>query len=597
MVSQGSDNIYRTIIVGAGSSSANFIPEFCRVQSENVRVTFIDHDLDQIDGFERQMAGLISPDAYNTVHLNKPEVAGSRFRNKFEELGFSYDRIDWDAESAPDTPPVIRILTQIQWDDIRRAIDYHIQKNPDGTPTAENRIIYVFGVTGMTSSTVAVEVSYMYKRRLIDWSRDLAAFRAREIIQIGLALMSPTPRLGISAYNIEQGYKVCSMLSDMMPGDDASAQERASFPFENLFLIDGSGFGSEEQQDSDDGWQGDNAGRQDQSEFSEWSAETLAALLYPRGGSEEASIDTKEILGELRGFRSLALGRTGWSRDEIIAVHDQVALDDFLERGVETPEDISRVLEQLQGAEEDVTRELNILKDALAEEREAKEELDKFNSSISRFIRKGLDKENRYNECQKNTERTLDDLDGMVHKRAEKLDLQFKSRRLKFLWSTPTLDETIRLVKGQRPGSVLSNFGSLVSAEQQAFRSERDSTLRRMVDPATRHQTKTKSIKSWEIGPPAIRQLLQFPKEDFEAAIMENRTRVEVAEYDLTGDMLYSMVFWIPTDGRMMPRFYRNQQNPERNRLPEGKDAWPDRPARGSTGDDVENRLKSGDLS
>ena len=150
----------------------------------------------------------------------------------------------------------------------------------------------------------------------------------------------------------------------------------------------------------------------------------------------------------------------------------------------------------------------------------------------------------------------------MVHKRAEKLDLQFKSRRLKFLWSTPTLDETIRLVKGQRPGSVLSNFGSLVSAEQQAFRSERDSTLRRMVDPATRHQTKTKSIKSWEIGPPAIRQLLQFPKEDFEAAIMENRTRVEVAEYDLTGDMLYSMVFWIPTDGRMMPRILPQPTKP-----------------------------------
>ena len=55
-------------------------------------------------------------------------------------------------------------------------------------------------------------------------------------------------------------------------------------------------------------------------------------------------------------------------------------------------------------------------------------------------------------------ERTLDDLDDMVHKRAEKLDRQFKSRRLKFLWSTPSLDETIKLVKGQRPGSVLSNF-------------------------------------------------------------------------------------------------------------------------------------------
>ena len=169
------------------------------------------------------------------------------------------------------------------------------------------------------------------------------------------------------------------------------------------FLIDGSGFGSEDQQDSDDGWQGDAAGRQNQSEFSEWSAETLAALLYPRGGSEEASIDTKEILGELRGFRSLALGRTGWGRDEIIAVHDQVTLDDFLERGVETPEDVSKVLEQLQGGEEDVVRQLNTLKDALAEERESKDELDKFNSSISRFVRKGLDKENRYNECHKNT--------------------------------------------------------------------------------------------------------------------------------------------------------------------------------------------------
>ena len=118
-----------------------------------------------------------------------------------------------------------------------------------------------------------------------------------------------------------------------------------------------------------------------------------------------------------------------------------------------------------------------------------------------------------------------------------------------------------------------------------------------MVDPATRHQTKTRSIKSWEIGPPAIRQLLQFPRGDFEAAIMDNRAGVEIAEYDLTGDMLYSMVFWIPTDGRVMPRFYRNQKNPERNRLPEGKDAWARQTLRGLLpGTTVENRLKYGSL-
>ena len=152
-------------------------------------------------------------------------------------------------------------------------------------------------------------------------------------------------------------------------------------------------------------------------------------------------------------------------------------------------------------------------------------------------------------------------------------------------------------MQGQQPGSVLSNFGSLVSAEQQSFKSERNSTLMRMLDPATVHQTKTRSIKSWEIGPPAIRQLLQFPKEDFEAEMMENRTGVEIAEYDLTGDMLYSMVFWIPSDGKMMPRFYRNQENlKQRYRLPEGKDAWPNILARDSTGDEVESRLRSGKL-
>ena len=581
MVSQGSDNIYRTIIVGAGSSSANFIPEFCRAESENVRVTFIDHDLDQIDSLRRQLYGLIDDDAFNIVHINKPETARANFKSKAQELGFSYNRVNWDREVAPDTPPVIRILTHIQWDEIRRAIDEHIQKNLDGTPTAENRIIYVFGVTGMTSSTVAIEASKMYKKHLSDWAKERAATSSEEIRQIGLALMSPTPTLGISAYNIEQGYKVCSMLSEMMPDENASMEQRESFPFDNLFLIDGSGFGGED--------------RQDQGEFSKWSAETLAMLLYPKGRDRHGDIDTNEILGELRGYRSMALGRAGWNPDELVAVHDQVVLDESIERGLDSSEDVNAVLGQLRGDEEDVQSQLRSLSTSLDDEKEAERDLEIYNSRWYRRALGGrLEKENRFKESKEKADRVFEDLDKMVHARADKLNRMFKSRRLKFLWSTPSLEETMTLVSGRRPGEILTNFESLESAEQQRFRSERDSTLMRMIDPATDHQTMTKSIKSWEMGPPASRQILRFPKDDFQFEMMEDNSYVEIAEYDLSGDMLYSLLFWIPSDERMMPRYYRNQRNPKSNKLPEDKDAWPD--LGHSTGDDVDKMLRHGDL-
>ena len=201
--SQSAENIYRTIIVGAGSSSASFISQFCRIQSEDVRVTFIDHSEEQIQNLRNSLQDVIPADAFESVLLHKPEIAGATFTSTAKELEFSYERINWDREPAEDTPPVVRILTKIQWPDIEEALDKHIKRGSDGTVSRENRIIYVFGVTGMTSSTVAVEVSELYKDRLLRWANDRVNVEAREIRRIGLALMSPTPGEGVSAYNLD----------------------------------------------------------------------------------------------------------------------------------------------------------------------------------------------------------------------------------------------------------------------------------------------------------------------------------------------------------------------------------------------------------
>ena len=569
MVSQGPDSIYRTIIVGAGSSSASFILEFCRLQPEDVRIAFIDHSEVEIQNLRNSLRDVIPADAFKSVLLGKPEIAGGlvRYRYAAEELGFSYDRIDWDRQVPEDTPPVARILTHIQWEDIQEAIDYHLKRNTDGTVARENRIIYVFGVTGMTSSTVAVEVSELYKDRLLRWANDRVNVEAREIRRIGLALMSPTPGAGISAYNLEQGYKVCSILSDKIPDDDASPDVRASFPFDNLFLIDGSGLGG-------DAWL---ILGQDQSEFSRWSAETLSTLLCFRAQqTEDTIIDVNEILNEVRGYRSLALVRTGWTKDEIIAVQDQMELEDFLEKPKHTPEEVSRILNQLRGVDEDIQGQLNAYRRALDEEREAKNDLAKFNSSITRFFRTPSDIELRCNMAREKADKAFYDLNVIAEGRADALERQFRGRSLKFMWCTPSLAQTKNLVEGRKPGEVLENIGSLTGRELWAYREERTRTLMRMLDPATNHQTKTKYIKSWELGPPAARESLPFPDRDLQYAMMDDRAPVATALYDLPGDMIYSMVFWIPADGRMMPRYYRNQQNPGQYKLPEDKDAWPD---------------------
>lgn len=583
MVSQGSRSAYRTIIVGAGSSSAKFIPEFCRIQSvENVRVTFIDHDWDQIEGLRRELDGLIDDGlidsgALNTVLLEKPRSANANIRRTSEELGLSPDKIDWASDKANDNPPVIRVLTHIQWENIRSAIDAHIQRRPEGTPMRENRIVYVFGVTGMTSSTVAVEVSGMYRRYLDELAEDTAYLEAKEINHLGLALMSPTPEEGasVTASNIGQGYKVCSMLSDTLPAPDATVDERRSFPFDNLFLIDGSGFGgsTETNNQSNDEQRRNSAPFQKENDFSEWSANTLASLLYPRG-EEEGSIDTVEILDNIRTYRNLALGRTGWTRDEIISVQDQMALDDFMKKKIQTPEPVSEVRKRLQSGEEDVTQQLETLRQALEDEKDAKEELDKHKSSIIRFINKGIDKESKYEDCVKNTDKAYEILKDMVRKRAENLDRQFTTRRFRLLWSTPSLQETIGLVNGQQPGNVLTNLVRLNPLARQLFRSERNVTLMHMLDPTENRQTKAKSINSWEIGPPAVRRALYFPLDEFNSAIMEDGKGASSTPYPLTGDMIYSMIVWEPADGRMMPRYYRDRPKSGDN-LPGHKDAWP----------------------
>ncbi len=291
------------ILVGGGSSSADIIPHLCRTLRGRVRgVLFIDHDEDEFHPFRKEVEeGMRVP--VSVTHLEKE---GARFRREFEghvrQLGMDPSVVNWDAE-IHDRPAMIRNHVWLRRERIFDAVWTYIEQMGD----LRARIVFVFGMTGMTSATVALEAAACIRDLTLNrWYPDgddrAPVLDDRALPnQIGIGLFPPDPTLGAADYNIRHGLNVAKVIASKLGKREPDPNPKRSNPlrnsvFDSYTCLDASA---------------DPRKHMGIEDFDDWVARTLALTFTGLASSGHRIADRNEILDDLGNFTNLSLVMAG----------------------------------------------------------------------------------------------------------------------------------------------------------------------------------------------------------------------------------------------------------------------------------------------
>ena len=142
------------IIVGGGHSSADFIPYLCESLEGRVRgVVFIDHDQREIEELQNRLKTLKV--TMHDIRLQKRSLERERFAELVGEMDMEKN-VRWDDEIL-NHPPMIRLQVELRRKDIFDEVWDLLPVIGGRLVEPRVKIVFAFGMTGMTSSTVAVE--------------------------------------------------------------------------------------------------------------------------------------------------------------------------------------------------------------------------------------------------------------------------------------------------------------------------------------------------------------------------------------------------------------------------------------------------------
>ncbi len=151
------------IIVGGGHASADFIPDLCDALGERIRgVVFIDHDMGEITGLESIINGRNIDFSY--VRLEKRGLERDLFNDYVKTMGLE-GYAEWD-DDLTNHPPMLRVQTRLRQRDIFDAVWNLLPTQRGRLVSPRVNIVFAFGMTGMTSSTVALEAGTTIRRTI-----------------------------------------------------------------------------------------------------------------------------------------------------------------------------------------------------------------------------------------------------------------------------------------------------------------------------------------------------------------------------------------------------------------------------------------------
>ncbi len=285
-----------SVVVGAGSAGASLILELCRsaMRADIKGVVHIDHEEVESATLRANLKsiGFDTDSGFRSVHLQHIEARRRSFEIIRERLNVK-SKFDDDLNS---NAPGIRVFTQFHETEIITAITDLLPKDGAGE-LEESRVVYVFAVTGITASTVALEAGELVKKYLNREFEDDPLGAGTTVPNIGVAFMSPTPAMGAIQDNLPHGRKVCEVMSSKLVD--------GNLPFDKLLMVDGSGLRDIEE---------DN--------FTAWAGDIISSLLHarsfdPASETVEVIADTRELLNSLPPYANVAFVRTGWTDDQV----------------------------------------------------------------------------------------------------------------------------------------------------------------------------------------------------------------------------------------------------------------------------------------
>ena len=217
------------ILVGGGKASSRVMPLLCRALEGKVRgCVFIDHDPDEISRFQQKMEHMKVPS--RPVHLQRSTSQRDEpaFTEQVQKFHMKKDRVRWDMDIA-DRPAMIRLHVWMNRETIFNAVQLYLR----AMRGIRAKIVFVFGMTGMTSATVALEAATWLRWNTLDWLFPYGDNNSPIDIlvpvpeQIGISLVAPDVRDGSNDWNLQHGRSVAEVIERKMENNDLVIEDQA----------------------------------------------------------------------------------------------------------------------------------------------------------------------------------------------------------------------------------------------------------------------------------------------------------------------------------------------------------------------------------
>ncbi|MCY4652906.1 MAG: hypothetical protein OXC95_07040, partial [Dehalococcoidia bacterium] len=565
------------ILVGGGESSKIIISSVMDRLRHRVRgVLFIDHDKDTIremydDMSKYSMEGVEVRD----VRLHKRTLDREKFDAIAEDLGLLGQGVTWE-DPLPNHPPMVRVQTRLWGQEILDALwDMLPTVGADDAHTGtldgpRVMIVSVFGITGMTSSTVGVEAAVVLRDRLRSRLLNDRGENADGVINstldtgampmfVGVGCFPPDPTDGAGQYNIPHGLRMSRVIKEnLAPSPSPREMRMRGKPFNKFLLLDGSGAWRTQDNPND---------------YSEWVARTLSALLTCQSVDADVDVDgtfydSIELLDSCEPFSHVGLVMAGLRRSDKKLIEAfrfvKESVPSIYPDHAEYPNDslLREVIGGLAGtsAEEAVQD----VRDAANEWQDTKLRMG------SKWWNSWMPGRKRAMEgARRRLRNALSALPERVDEHIEELNDEWEAWSHQKMWAMPLpasrwIDDPI---EDSLPLRVLHNDNNtpndhnIMQDRNEARQSTHDMVrmlMRHLIDPITTSPMKVGRGTMMLVASTRVKRDYPLPEPEDMSVSFGGRWNILMSESGWLQDHpMHLLLWWYPEDGEIMPMYYR----------------------------------------
>ena len=577
------------ILVGGGESSKIIIKSVMDSLRHRVRgVLFIDHDKGTIGELYDDMSKYSSEGVeVRDVRLHKRVLDREKFDAIAQNLGLLGGGVTWE-DPLPNHPPMVRVQTRLWGQEILEALwDMLPTVGADDTHTGrlidpKVMIVFVFGMTGMTSSTVGVEAAVVLRDRLRSRLLNDRNENAEAMINstldtgsmpmfVGVGCFPPDPTDGAGQYNIAHGRRMSEVIKERLaPSSSPREENMKGKPFNKFLLLDGSG-----------AWRT----QDNQNDYSEWVARTLSTLLtcqsVDAAPDDDTFYDPIELLDSCEPFSHIGLIMAGLRHDHQNALSDLRFVREntmnIYAPHVEDP-DVSLLREVIGklasgGGESDVQ-----------DIRDAANKWQDIMTSLRWWNGWQAGKKSAIEQARSRLRSAVAELSELAKDRVEDLDNDWKTWSHKKLWAMPLptsswmtdpLEDSLPL----RHSGNASGDHNMIQDRNDARQSTHDMVrmlMRHLLDPITTNPVKVSRGTMMLVASTNVKRDYPLPEPEDMSISFGGEWNVLMSESGaLDRHPMHLLMWWCPEDEEIMPMHYRANKDSMESELPAVYDGWP----------------------